>query len=179
MQLKVAEKAVEAYAQLAQKNNTMIVPGNMSEVSALIGTAMALMKAKRARTPELRLTMAFNVLGTELLPCSYDPLTGFYRDGCCNTADDDTGTHVVCVKVTAEFLAFSREPRQRPVHAAPRVPLSRPEARRPLVPVRAALERGLRGRRGAAGGARRHARTRARLRCQLQALQARALDAVG
>jgi len=46
VQLKVAEKAVEAYAQLAQKNNTMIVPGNMSEVSALIGTAMALMKAK-------------------------------------------------------------------------------------------------------------------------------------
>ncbi len=44
VQLKVAEKAVEAYAQLAQKNNTMIVPGNMSEVSALIGTAMALMK---------------------------------------------------------------------------------------------------------------------------------------
>ena len=46
VQLKVAEKAVEAYAQLAQKNNTMIVPGNMSEVSALIGTAMALMKFK-------------------------------------------------------------------------------------------------------------------------------------
>ncbi len=45
VQLKVAEKAVEAYAQLAQKNNTMIVPGNMSEVAALIGTAMALMKA--------------------------------------------------------------------------------------------------------------------------------------
>lgn len=44
--LKVAEKAVEAYAQLAQKNNTMIVPGNMSEVSALIGTAMTLLKAK-------------------------------------------------------------------------------------------------------------------------------------
>jgi regulator of protease activity HflC (stomatin/prohibitin superfamily) len=43
--LKVAEKAVEAYAQLAQKNNTMIVPGNMTEVSALIGTAMTLMKA--------------------------------------------------------------------------------------------------------------------------------------
>ena len=46
VQLKVAEKAVEAYAQLAQKNNTMIVPGNMSEVSALIGTAMALMKSQ-------------------------------------------------------------------------------------------------------------------------------------
>jgi regulator of protease activity HflC (stomatin/prohibitin superfamily) len=46
VQLKVAEKAVEAYGHLAQKNNTMIVPGNMSEVSALIGTAMALMKVK-------------------------------------------------------------------------------------------------------------------------------------
>jgi regulator of protease activity HflC (stomatin/prohibitin superfamily) len=46
VQLKVAEKAVEAYAQLAQKNNTMIVPGNMSEVATLIGTAMTLMKAK-------------------------------------------------------------------------------------------------------------------------------------
>lgn len=46
VQLKVAEKALESYAQLAQKNNTMIVPGNMSEVSALIGTAMTLMKAK-------------------------------------------------------------------------------------------------------------------------------------
>mgnify|MGYP000526505276 CR=1 FL=1 len=44
VQLKVAEKAVDAYAQLAQKNNTMIVPGNMSEVGGLIGTAMALMK---------------------------------------------------------------------------------------------------------------------------------------
>ena len=51
--------------------------------------------------------MAFNVLGTVLLPCSYDPLTGYFRDGCCNTADDDTGSHVVCIKVSAEFLAFS------------------------------------------------------------------------
>lgn len=51
VQLKVAEKAVEAYAQLAQKNNTMIVPGNMSEVSALIGTAMTLMKAPPAGKP--------------------------------------------------------------------------------------------------------------------------------
>ncbi|MBK6853835.1 MAG: paraslipin [Burkholderiales bacterium] len=46
VQLKVAEKAVDAYAQLAQKNNTMIVPGNMSEVAGLIGTAMALFKQK-------------------------------------------------------------------------------------------------------------------------------------
>jgi regulator of protease activity HflC (stomatin/prohibitin superfamily) len=47
VQLKVAEKAVEAYAQLAQKNNTMIVPGNMTEVAALIGSAMTLMKGSR------------------------------------------------------------------------------------------------------------------------------------
>ena len=51
--------------------------------------------------------MAFNVLGTGLVPCSYDPLTGFYRDGCCNTDADDAGSHVVCVKLTARFLAFS------------------------------------------------------------------------
>jgi regulator of protease activity HflC (stomatin/prohibitin superfamily) len=50
VQLKVAEKAVEAYSQLAQKNNTMIVPGNMSEVAALIGTAMTLMKGKTTGT---------------------------------------------------------------------------------------------------------------------------------
>ena len=52
VQLKVAEKAVEAYAQLAQKNNTMIVPGNMSEVSSLIGTAMTLLnKGQEVRRP--------------------------------------------------------------------------------------------------------------------------------
>jgi uncharacterized protein (DUF2237 family) len=52
--------------------------------------------------------MALNVLGTELLPCSYDPLTGFFRDGCCNTNEHDLGSHVVCVRVTAEFLAYSK-----------------------------------------------------------------------
>jgi len=48
-----------------------------------------------------------NVLGQPLVPCSYDPLTGYFRDGCCNTRADDTGSHVVCARVTAEFLAFS------------------------------------------------------------------------
>jgi uncharacterized protein (DUF2237 family) len=51
--------------------------------------------------------MARNVLGTELEPCSTDPLTGFYRDGCCNTGGGDVGVHVVCARVTAEFLEFS------------------------------------------------------------------------
>ncbi len=50
---------------------------------------------------------ARNVLGTELLPCSYDPLTGYFRDGCCNTDESDLGSHLICVRVTADFLAFS------------------------------------------------------------------------
>ncbi len=50
---------------------------------------------------------ALNVLGTELQACSFDPLTGFFRDGCCRTDEDDLGRHVVCARVTAEFLAFS------------------------------------------------------------------------
>jgi uncharacterized protein (DUF2237 family) len=50
---------------------------------------------------------ALNVLGSALVPCSYDPLTGYYRDGCCNTDDHDRGSHVVCAKVTQEFLDFS------------------------------------------------------------------------
>lgn len=51
---------------------------------------------------------ALNVLGEPLQACSFDPLTGFYRDGCCHTGPDDVGTHVVCARVTAEFLAFSQ-----------------------------------------------------------------------
>lgn len=50
---------------------------------------------------------ARNVLGSALVPCSYDPLTGFYRDGCCTTDAHDAGSHVVCAKVTQEFLDFS------------------------------------------------------------------------
>ena len=49
-----------------------------------------------------------NVLGGPLLACSYDPLTGFFRDGCCQTGVDDVGSHTVCARVTADFLAFSR-----------------------------------------------------------------------
>ena len=52
---------------------------------------------------------ALNVLGQPLQPCGLDPLTGFYRDGCCNTGYDDTGIHTVCVRVTREFLTFSRK----------------------------------------------------------------------
>lgn len=52
--------------------------------------------------------VARNVLGGMLLPCSMAPLTGFFRDGCCNTDENDIGLHTVCAEMTAEFLAFSR-----------------------------------------------------------------------
>ena len=50
---------------------------------------------------------ALNVLGEPLRSCSFDPLTGYFRDGCCNTRADDTGSHVVCARMTHEFLQFS------------------------------------------------------------------------
>jgi uncharacterized protein (DUF2237 family) len=49
-----------------------------------------------------------NVLGEPLVTCSENPLTGYYRDGCCNTEEADVGSHTVCARVTAEFLDFSR-----------------------------------------------------------------------
>jgi hypothetical protein len=48
-----------------------------------------------------------NVLGEPIVPCSVDPLTGFYRDGCCNTGPEDRGSHTICAVMTAEFLSFS------------------------------------------------------------------------
>jgi len=50
-----------------------------------------------------------NVFGKKLEPCGVDPLTGFYRDACCNTGPEDLGIHTVCVKVTKEFLEFSKK----------------------------------------------------------------------
>lgn len=50
---------------------------------------------------------ALNVLGETLMPCSHEPLTGFFRDGCCNTGPMDRGLHTVCVTVTSDFLQYS------------------------------------------------------------------------
>ena len=52
--------------------------------------------------------MARNVVGEELMPCSIEPLTGFYRDASCNTGPEDRGRHVVCAEVTEDFLEFSK-----------------------------------------------------------------------
>lgn len=51
---------------------------------------------------------AINVLGEALEACSKDPMTGFFRDGSCNTCAEDQGSHTVCAVLTAEFLAFSK-----------------------------------------------------------------------
>ncbi|MEM6802349.1 MAG: DUF2237 domain-containing protein [Bacteroidota bacterium] len=52
--------------------------------------------------------MARNVFGEELIPCSTEPMTGFYRNGCCETGADDRGVHTVCAVMTEEFLSFSK-----------------------------------------------------------------------
>lgn len=52
--------------------------------------------------------MAKNIFGEDLIPCCYEPLTGFYRDGLCRTDPLDGGRHVVCAVMTAEFLAFTK-----------------------------------------------------------------------
>ena len=52
--------------------------------------------------------MAANVLGTKLKSCCLDPVTGFYRTGTCDTGFEDRGMHIVCVRVTDEFLEFAR-----------------------------------------------------------------------
>lgn len=49
-----------------------------------------------------------NVLGTELQPCSYDPMTGYYRTGCCEHRGDDPGMHTVCCRLTVDFLEYSK-----------------------------------------------------------------------
>ena len=53
--------------------------------------------------------MAKNVIGTDLEDCSLDPLTGYYRNGCCDTGSGDMGVHTVCAIMTDEFLQFSKE----------------------------------------------------------------------
>lgn len=51
---------------------------------------------------------SLNVLGEPLEACGTDPVTGFYRDGCCNTSDEDFGSHTVCVEVSQKFLEYTR-----------------------------------------------------------------------
>jgi uncharacterized protein len=55
----------------------------------------------------MKTEMTLNVLGQPLVPCSFDPLTGFFRDGCCKTNAEDAGSHLICAVLTDDFLQFS------------------------------------------------------------------------
>jgi uncharacterized protein (DUF2237 family) len=68
---------------------------------------IAMLRDDRAHGEDWRGT-ARNVLGERLEICSLKPVTGFFRDGCCNTSEEDVGSHTVCVVMTADFLAFSK-----------------------------------------------------------------------
>ena len=57
---------------------------------------------------EIEVDPSVNVLGETLVPCSMDPVTGFFRNGHCDTCDQDQGSHTVCAVMTAEFLEFSK-----------------------------------------------------------------------
>ena len=70
-----------------------------------------------------------NVIGTPLSPCSLDPMTGWYRDGCCNTDENDRGSHTVCAQVTQEFLEFLQDRGNDLITPAPHSQFSRLERR--------------------------------------------------
>lgn len=75
-------------------------------VGLMLGLALGWMECDA--TSGVCMNTSKNVLGGPLLACSYAPLTGFYRTGCCETGPEDAGRHVVCVRVSEAFLAFSR-----------------------------------------------------------------------
>jgi uncharacterized protein len=68
----------------------------------------ALMLRDDSTDPRCKPLSALNVLGEPLEICSFKPMTGFYRDGCCDTGQEDVGSHTVCVVMTAAFLEFSK-----------------------------------------------------------------------
>jgi uncharacterized protein (DUF2237 family) len=80
---------------LLSGNWRRIVPGSVKRREAVTDSTL---------TEEIQK----NVLGEPLQSCSLSPLTGFYRNGCCETGAEDAGVHTVCVEMTAEFLEFSK-----------------------------------------------------------------------
>jgi uncharacterized protein (DUF2237 family) len=57
---------------------------------------------------QLETDLSVNVFDEPLIACSTDPITGFFRDGCCNTNDQDVGSHTICIEISKEFLEYSR-----------------------------------------------------------------------
>ena len=93
-----------------------------------------------------------NVLGADLQPCGTDPMTGFFRDGCCSTGPEDVGSHTICAVVTAEFGPPAQH-RQRLVDAEAAVSFPGSGVGRSLVRDRGELGPCLQRRRGSAGRA--------------------------
>jgi len=78
------------------------------------GTKMGAVSDQRQSTTGIikmtsTIEVARNVLGEPLVACSFEPLTGFYRDGCCKTGPEDVGSHLVCAIMTDDFLVFSKQ----------------------------------------------------------------------
>ena len=105
-----------------------------------------------------------NVLGGELEPCGTDPMTGFYRDGCCSTGPEDLGSHTICAVVTAEFLEHQRSIGNDLSTPVPQYRFPGLVPGRPLVRHRGQLAAGPRGRVRGAGGAGLHPPPRPRHR---------------
>ena len=92
---------------------------------------------------------AYNVLGEPLEACSMKPMTGFYRDGCCNTGREDIGSHTVCAVMTAAFLDFSKSRGNNLSNSNAGTRLPGPKTRRSLVLVCAPVAGSLRSKRSA------------------------------
>jgi uncharacterized protein (DUF2237 family) len=84
------------------------VPPVVGRPRQFIASKVSLMIRIAKTNGVVRLPRAKNVLGGKLEVCSKSPMTGFFRDGCCNTGPEDVGSHTVCVVLTEEFLEFSK-----------------------------------------------------------------------
>src|SRR5256885_15517963 len=97
------------------------------------------------------MTDSRNVFGEPLAECCSKPMTGFYRDGSCNTGPEDSGLHTVCTKVDPAFLAFSRAAGNHSPPPGPEFCFPRPQPGGLLGPFPAAWEEGIGGREGPQG----------------------------
>lgn len=83
--------------------------GYLKERTLLLGKIIFDFLIILIKIKNMEMDDSINVLGTKLNPCSQSPKTGFFRNGCCDTNEEDRGSHTVCVELTNEFLAFSRQ----------------------------------------------------------------------
>ena len=92
--------------EFADKTEAFLRTQELSEKD--ISRTSDLITLVRERMSEIEMDESVNVFDDVLQTCSEDPPTGFFRDGCCNTSDQDTGSHTICIEVTEKFLEYSR-----------------------------------------------------------------------